>query len=92
MKSLDVLRGVLLALFLLMSLFVHFYGSYLTRYRRDLRPGQNHFSGRSWIMAWNLLNPKNYDDRGRALLKWLYLAVLVQLGTVMFWVYGMQGL
>ena len=44
----------------------------LRNHRIDIGTGQSSREGSAPIGAFNVLNPNNYDDRGRRLLWWVY--------------------
>lgn len=51
----------------------------LREYRVDLTQGQSMFDGASAIWQRNVLRPSNYNAKGRRLLAWYWVALLVQL-------------
>lgn len=54
----------------------------LRRYRIDIGPSESFADGRSRIWQVNVLDPRNYDPRGRRLLRWLVLGQLLWIGCL----------
>lgn len=56
----------------------------LREHRIDLRPEQHFGHGRSPVWQVNVMNPANYDDAGRKMLRWAgLLQVLLMLSFVL---------
>jgi hypothetical protein len=73
-----VTRSVPIAIFFGLGFLILGYSAYLRRYRTDLGPGESFLGGRSFSSAVNILSPSNYNDVGRRLLRWAYIALGVQ--------------
>ena len=54
----------------------------LRDHRTDLLSRQSFAEGNSRIWEVNVLNPRNYDSRGKRLLGWLFLGIAVQLTSL----------
>lgn len=55
--------------------------SRLRPHRIDIAPGQSFADGKSAVWQLNALNPANYDEKGRALLKVYFGVIVVQLAA-----------
>lgn len=51
--------------------------NWLAKYRTDLTPFNSPYEGASSLWQVNVLRPENYDKRGKKLLPWLYLSLLI---------------
>jgi hypothetical protein len=51
--------------------------NWLAKYRTDLTPFNSPYEGASSIWQVNVLRPANYNERGKKLLPWLYLSLLI---------------
>lgn len=60
----------------------------LRGHRIDLRPHEGPTAGRSRIWQLNVLDPRNYDLKGRRLLRWLFLLILLSLFTMVWLVFS----
>jgi hypothetical protein len=60
----------------------------LRLHRRDLSPGQSVFEGSSAIWQANVLNPDNYTEPGRQLLRRLVIGLVVQGLAGAVWVFA----
>ena len=56
----------------------------LRAHRIDLRPHQGVEAGRSRIWQVNVLDPRNYDSRGKRLLRWLVLLNVLSLAVIVW--------
>jgi hypothetical protein len=56
----------------------------LRPHRVDLRPHQGVEAGRSRIWQANVLDPRNYDAKGRRLLRWLVLLNVLLLAVIVW--------
>ena len=51
-------------------------------HRVDIGMGQHPKEGSEPFGSLNIFNPRNYDDRGQKLLRWLYLSTALQLAGI----------
>lgn len=60
----------------------------LRDHRIDLGPRQGVWDGRSGMWQVNVLSSRNYDARGKALLRWLVLTWVLLAGCVFGFIFG----
>ena len=68
------MRDYLVLVPILLVVWTVFLFARLRNHRVDLSPTQHFAEGRSKIWQRNALDPRNYDARGKVLLRWLTVA------------------